>query len=156
MEDSQSLDVTAGRSGPLSTVRVVACKDKLWVKKFSPRNLDEFRGKEFPPGEEQAMIPEEAAKDLSKLRNLLDPIASKIASLNVRPAMHGQQAILRFTNDYGVEIVKHNHEDCFEMTVLKFRGPSYEFAFDTSIPDLNLGYSDEDVLKLCRDVAQLK
>ena len=91
-----------------------------------------------------------------KLRNLLNPIAPNITSFNVRPAMYGHKAILRFNNDYGVEIFKHTNDDFFEMTVIRFRGRTYEFAFDTSIPDLNLGYTDEDVLRLCQDVSRLK
>ena len=98
----------------------------------------------------------EAPQGLTKLKNLLNPIAPKIASLNVRPDRSGQKAILRFTNDYGVEIFQHSNQDFFEMTVIRFHGPSYEFAFDTSVPDLNLGYSDEEVVKLCKDVSKLK
>ena len=98
----------------------------------------------------------EVPRGLTKLRHLLNPIAPKIASLNVRPDRCGQKAILRFTNDYGIEIIQHSNQDFFEMTVIRFHGPSYEFAFDTSIPDLNLGYSDEEVIQLCRDVARLK
>ncbi len=90
------------------------------------------------------------------LRNLLNPIAPKIASFKVRPVMYGHKAILRFTNDYGVEIFKHTNDELFEMTVIRFRGLTYKFAFDTSIPDLNLGYSEEDVLSLCNDVSRLK
>jgi hypothetical protein len=55
-----------------------------------------------------------------------------------------------------VEIFKHLDDDFFEMTVIRFRGLSYEFAFDTTIPDLNLGYSEEDVLKLCGEISKLK
>lgn len=99
---------------------------------------------------------EEAARSWSKLRNLLNPLAPQIAALNVRPAMYGHKAVLRFTNDYGVEIFKHSNNDFFEMTVIKFCGPSYEFAFDTAIPDLNLGYTDDDVLSLCKDVSKLR
>jgi hypothetical protein len=99
---------------------------------------------------------EEATQGWPKLRNLLNPLSPQITSLNVRPAMYGHKAILRFANDYGVEIFKHSNDDFFEMTVIKFRGRSYEFAFDTAIPDLNLGYSDEDLFKLCRDVSKLK
>lgn len=99
---------------------------------------------------------EETAQGWPKLRNLLNPIAPKITSLNVRPAMYGHRAILRFANDYGVEIFKHANDDFFEMTVIRFRGRSYAFAFDTTVPDLNLGYTDEDVLKLCAEVSKLK
>ncbi len=98
---------------------------------------------------------EEAAQGWPNLRTLLNPIAPKIASLNVRPAMYGHKAILRFNNNYGVEIFKHTNDDFFEMTVIRFRGVKYEFAFDTAIPDLNLGYSAEDVFRLCEDVSRL-
>lgn len=102
------------------------------------------------------MAPEQATQGWPKLRNVLNSISPKIASFNVRPAMDEHKAILRFTNNYGVEIFKHASDEFFEMTVIRFRGGSYEFAFDTSIPDLNLAYSDEDVLKPCRDVSDLK
>ena len=102
------------------------------------------------------MALEQVARGWPKLRNLLSPIAPKIASLNVRPAMYGHKAILRFTNDYGVEIFKHANDDFFEMTVIRFRGGTYEFAFDTAIPDLNLGYTDEDVLEFCQEVSRFK
>ncbi len=102
------------------------------------------------------MIIEEPSSGWPSLKNLLSPLAPKIASLNVRQAMYGHKAILRFTNDYGVEIFKHANDDFFEMTVIRFRGLSYEFALGTSLPDLNLGYTDEDVLKLCEDVSMLK
>ncbi len=99
---------------------------------------------------------EEAAPGWPKLRILLNPLTPKIASLNVHPAMSGHKAILRFTNDYGVEIFKHSNDEFVAMTVIRFRGGSYEFAFGTSSPDLNLGYTDEDVLSLCKDVSKLK
>jgi hypothetical protein len=102
------------------------------------------------------MRPEEAVLGWPKLKNLLHPIAPKISSLYITPVKYGQRALLRFTNDYGVEIFKHSNDDFFEMTVIRFHGPNYEFAFDTAIPDLNLGYTDEDVLNLCQDVAKLK
>jgi hypothetical protein len=79
------------------------------------------------------MALEQVAQDWSNLRHLLDPIASKISSLNGRPAMSGHKAILRFTNNYGVEIFK-----------------------PTNLPDLNLGYSDEDEVNLCQEVYRLK
>ncbi len=99
---------------------------------------------------------EDAAPGWPILRNLLHPLTPKVASLNVRPAMSGHKAILRFTNDYGVEIFKHSNDEFGAMTVIRFRGGSYEFAFGTSIPDLNLGYTDEDVFSLCKDVSRLK
>lgn len=102
------------------------------------------------------MALEQATQEWTNLRHLLNPISAKISTINVHPAMHGHKAILRFSNDYWVEIFKHTDDDFFEMTVIRFRGGGYEFAFDTNLPDLNLGYSDEDVLKLCQDVAGLK
>ena len=99
---------------------------------------------------------EESARGWPKLKNLLNPIAPQIASLNVRAAMYGQGAILRFTNNYGLEIFKHPDDDFFEMTVIRFHGLSYEFAYDTTLPDLNLSCSDEDVLRLCQEVSELK
>ncbi len=74
----------------------------------------------------------------------------------MQPATHGHKAILRFSNDYGVEIFKHADDDLFEMTVIKFRGVSYEFAFDTALAGLNLGYYDDGIFNLCRDVSRLK
>ncbi|HEY9072690.1 MAG TPA: hypothetical protein VIN67_01045 [Desulfobaccales bacterium] len=99
---------------------------------------------------------EEVAQGWPKLRDLLNPLAPKITSLQVLSVEYGHKAILRFTNDYGVEIFKHLDDEFFEMTVIRFRSGTYEFAFDTAIPDLNLGYSEAEVLKLCREVSQLK
>jgi len=105
------------------------------------------------------MILEEAAQGWPKLRNLLNPLAPKIAFLNVRPAMDGHKAIVCFANDYGVEIFKYTEGDCFEMTVIRFHGQSlneYKFAYDTPIPDLNLGYNYADILELCEQVSRLQ
>ncbi len=87
---------------------------------------------------------------------LLGPVAQQIVSLNVYQMMYGHRVVLRFTNDYGIEILKYQDEDFFKMTVIRFRGAAYEFAFDIPIPDLNLGYTDEDILRLCKDVSLLK
>jgi hypothetical protein len=93
------------------------------------------------------------------LSDLFGPLDQHIANLSVRPLTDGQQAIIRFTNDYGVEIYKYPAADYFELTVIKFteRGISdYEFASNTPFPDLNLGYKDEDIFKLCEQVSRLK
>jgi hypothetical protein len=93
------------------------------------------------------------------LKNLFEPIDNLIASLSIRPAPEGQKGLIRFTNDYGIEIFKYPEADFFEMTVIKFTGKemdNYEFAFNTPIPDLNLGFTEEDILRLCQQVSRLK
>jgi hypothetical protein len=93
------------------------------------------------------------------LRDLLSPIRTRIASLEVGPAMDGHKAVIRFTNDYGVEIFKYPGSDFFEMTVIRFPGPdshNYEFACDLDNPDLNLGFADKDIYRLCDQASGLK
>jgi hypothetical protein len=93
------------------------------------------------------------------LTNLFAPIDKLIDSFSVRPVADGRKVLIRFTNDYGVEIFKYPEADFFEMTIIKFtaRGMSdYEFAFNTPLPDLSLGYTDEDIFKLCDQVSRLK
>ncbi len=68
------------------------------------------------------MEPEEVTFNYPRLKNLLNPVSSNIISLNVRPGMHGNKAVIRFRNDYGLELLKHINNDFFEMTVIKFRG----------------------------------
>jgi hypothetical protein len=104
------------------------------------------------------MILEEAAQGWPTLKKLLNPLAPRIASLNLHPARNGHKAVLRFSNDYGVEIFKPTESDCFEMTVIRFHGQSlneYKFVYDTPIPDLNLGYDHADILELCEQVSRL-
>jgi hypothetical protein len=95
----------------------------------------------------------------SNLKNLVKPINNYITSLNVGAVMDGHKAVIRFANNYGVEIFKYPAADFVEMTVIKFteKGMNdYEFAFNIPLPDLNLAYSDEDVFKLCEQVSQLQ
>jgi hypothetical protein len=102
------------------------------------------------------MKPEGEALELPRLRKLLNPIAPRIASLTLRSDKDGHKAVLRFTNGYGVEIFQHRNDDFFDMAVIRFHGSGYEFAFDTSVPDLNLGYCDADIFNLCSDISMLK
>ena len=93
------------------------------------------------------------------LTTLFGPIDQYIASFSIPSVPDGQKAIIRFTNGYGVEIFKYPEADFFEMTVIRFIGKGrgdYEFAFNTPIPDLSLGYKDEDILRLCDQVSRLK
>ena len=32
----------------------------------------------------------------------------------------------------------------------------YEFALDTPVPELSLGYTDEDIFRLCEQVSRLR
>jgi hypothetical protein len=93
------------------------------------------------------------------LTTLFEPIGHNIASFSIPPTPEGQKVIIRFTNNYGLEIFKYPEADFFEMTVIKFiaRGRAdYEFAYNTPIPDLSLGYTDKDILNLCDQVSRLK
>ncbi len=90
------------------------------------------------------------------LRDLLSPMAKRISLLYLNATAQGHKAIVRFTNDYGLEIMRHPDDDFFEMTVIKFRGFGYGFTFDTAIPDLNIGYRNADIVELCEQVSQLK
>ncbi len=89
---------------------------------------------------------------------LFHHLAPRIVSLHAAQVFEGHRAILRFTNDLGVNIFRYAESEIFEMTVLRFHGEGvndFEFAFDTPVPDLNLGYADEDIAELCAQVAHL-
>jgi hypothetical protein len=92
------------------------------------------------------------------LRHLLSSLHQNITCLQVRKMADGHKAIIRFKNSYGLEIFKYPEGDFFEMSVIKFSGDSigtYEFAFDTPIPDLSFGYTDDDIYRLCAQVSLL-
>jgi hypothetical protein len=92
------------------------------------------------------------------LAHLLSSLHKNITCLQVHKGAAGHKAIIRFKNSYGLEIFKYPEGDFFEMSVIKFPGDgisNYEFAFDTPIPDLNLGYTDEDIFRLCAQVSEL-
>jgi hypothetical protein len=92
-----------------------------------------------------------------ELNNILSLISSRITSSQLNKVMYGKKAIIRFNNNYGVEIFKHPGSDFYELTVIKFHGLSYyEFAFDIPIPDLNLCNTYEDILQLCEQVSMFK
>jgi hypothetical protein len=93
------------------------------------------------------------------LTDLFEPMHNLIDSLSVHPVAAGQKVLIHFTNDYGVEMFKYPNADFFEMTVIKFseKGKDhYEFAVDTSVPELSLGYTDEDIFRLCEQVSRLR
>ena len=93
------------------------------------------------------------------LTSLFQPLDKYIDSLSVRPVPAGQQVLIRFTNHYGVEIHRYPQADFFEMTVIKFTDKgmgAYEFAIDTTVPDLTIGSTDEEIFSLCEQVSRLK
>jgi hypothetical protein len=92
-----------------------------------------------------------------ELNNILRQISGRITSSQLNKVMYGKKAIIRFNNNYGVEIFKHPGSDFYELTVIKFHGLSYyEFAFDIPIPDLNLCNTYEDIFQLCEQVSMFK
>lgn len=95
-----------------------------------------------------------------QLRHLLSPLNKYISSFHVRSAKDRYKAIIRFTNNYGLEVSKYPQGDFFDMTVIRFSGQGagdYEFAFDIPhIPDLTIAYSNKDILRLCEQVSQLR
>ncbi|MDD2904580.1 MAG: hypothetical protein PHU44_19285 [Syntrophales bacterium] len=96
----------------------------------------------------------------AQLRHLLSPLNKYISSFHVRSAMDRYKVIIRFTNNYGLEVSKYPQGDFFDMTVIRFSGQGagdYKFAFDIPhIPDLTIAYSDKDILRLCEQVSQLR
>jgi len=89
---------------------------------------------------------------------LLQPLKKSITCLQITQAVDGHKAIIRFANGYGLEIFKYLEEDFFEMVVIGFHGDNiddYEFATDTAMAHFNLGYSEEDVVKICVQVSKL-
>lgn len=93
------------------------------------------------------------------LRCLLTSLDKNIVCLQIHREADGHKAIIRFKNSYGLEIFKYPAGDFFEMPVIRFPGNglgTYEFAFGTPLPDLNLGYSDGNIIRLCSQVAELR
>ena len=73
--------------------------------------------------------------------------------------MDGHKAIIRFKNGYGLEIFKYLEDDFFEMVVIEFSGGNmdeYAFATNTAMAHFNLGYSEEDIAKICVQVSKLR
>jgi hypothetical protein len=90
---------------------------------------------------------------------LLKSLKKSITCLRITQAADGHKAIIRFKNGYGLEIFKYLEEDFFEMVVIGFPGDNiddYEFATNTAIAHFNLGYSEEDIAKICVQVSKLK
>ena len=90
---------------------------------------------------------------------LLTSLDKNITCLHIRQVANGHKALIRFKNSYGLEIFKYPEGDFFEMSVIRFTGDgisTYDFAFDTPIPDLSLGYADDDIYRLCTQVAELR
>jgi hypothetical protein len=93
------------------------------------------------------------------LSSLLTSLDKTLTCLQVHQVANGHKAIIRFRNNYGLEIFKYPEGDFFEMSVIRFPGDdisTYEFAFDTPLPDLNIGHTDEDIFRLCAQVSELR
>ena len=93
------------------------------------------------------------------LSYLLKSLKKNINCLRITPAMDGHKAIIRFKNGYGLEIFKYLEDDFFEMVVIEFSGGNmdeYAFATNTAMAHFNLGYSEEDIAKICVQVSKLR
>jgi len=94
--------------------------------------------------------------NLSRLLNSLD---KNITCLQINQADDGHKALIRFKNDYGLEIFKYLDSDFFEMVVIRFTGEAidmYEFASHPAISRFSLGYTEEDILRTCAAVSGLR
>lgn len=93
------------------------------------------------------------------LKSLLRSLDNSITCLQISQVEDGHKAILRFKNDYGLEVFKDLDSDFFEIVVIRFPGEGidkYEFASDTSVSRFNLGYSEEDIFRICAQVSRLR
>lgn len=90
---------------------------------------------------------------------LLKSLDNSITCLQIKQIADGHKAILRFKNDYGLEVFKDLDSDFFEIVVIRFPGEgidNYEFASNTSISRFNLGYDKEDIFRICTQVSRLR
>lgn len=93
------------------------------------------------------------------LNHLLTPLNKSITCLQINQVADGHKAIIRFKNDYGLEIFKYLDSDFFEIVVIRFPGEGidqYEFASDSAISRFSLGYTEEDIFRICTEVSGLR
>jgi hypothetical protein len=93
------------------------------------------------------------------LSHLLTPLNKSITCLQINQVGDGHKAIIRFKNDFGLEIFKYLDGDFFEMVVIRFAGEGidqYEFASPSAISRFHLSYTEEDIFRTCAEVSGLR
>ncbi|MFZ2088702.1 MAG: hypothetical protein WAU47_09020 [Desulfobaccales bacterium] len=87
----------------------------------------------------------------------LGPLTFSIASLNFKSSMTEHEAVLRFTNQYGIKISEHViNQGLFFVSVLHFFGPNdddYEIPLDSPLPEMTC-FNSSEVLHLSEEVAR--
>ncbi len=87
----------------------------------------------------------------------LGPLSSRIASLRFRSSLTEHQAIVRFTNQYGLKISENNiNEGLYFVSILHFLGPNdedYDLAYDAPIPEMTC-FNSREVVSLSEVVAR--
>lgn len=86
-------------------------------------------------------------------------LSSKIVDSTETKLYDGKQFIARFSNGYGVSVVKHGLSYGLELAVIKFHGPSikdFKLDYTTPITDDVLGNLEEsDIYKIAEQVSAL-
>ncbi len=93
------------------------------------------------------------------LPRLLTSLDKNISCLQINQTTDGHKAIIRCKNGYGLEIFKYLDSDFFEIVVIRFSGEGledYGFASDTALSRFTLGYTEEDIFRMCSEVSGLK
>ena len=111
---------------------------------------------------ETAMKEEQNLKDLDHINIIFNTFAEYIISIHLKSFYCSQQAIIRFHNDYGVSILPLSSSigsKFYEILVLRFHGSGvndYKIAQYATVPEINWVLTDEDILRVCRQVYLLQ
>lgn len=111
---------------------------------------------------ETAMKENQNLRDLNHLNIIFNKFADHINSIHIKSVSNSQQAIIRFHNDYGVSILPlspSNGKKYYELLVLKFYGlgfNDFKIAQYATVPEINWVLTDEEILRVCRQVYLLQ
>jgi len=111
---------------------------------------------------ETAIKENQNLRDLNHLNVIFNKFPDQIISIHIKSVSNSQQAIIRFHNDYGVSILPlspSNGKKYFELLVLKFYGSGFDdfkIAQYATVPEINWVLTDEDILRVCRQVYLLQ
>ena len=111
---------------------------------------------------ETAIKEEQSLRDLDHVNIIFNTFAEYIISIHLKPFYSSQQAIIRFHNDYGVCISPLSSSIArkfYEILVLRFHGSGYNdynLAQYATVPEINWVLTDEEILRVCRQVNLLR
>jgi hypothetical protein len=101
--------------------------------------------------------------DLDHIVNIIfNTFAEYIISIHLKSVSNSKQAIIRFHNDYGVSILPLSSSigrKFYEILVLRFHGSElndYKIAQYDRVPEINWVLTDEEMLRVCRQVNLLR